>query len=32
LSDPVYFIVRTVPALCLNPNRSRKAHWAELAR
>jgi len=31
LTDPVYFIVKTVPALCLNPNRSRKAHWAELA-
>jgi Holliday junction resolvase RusA-like endonuclease len=29
--DPVYFVVKAVPALCLNPNRSRKAHWSELA-
>lgn len=29
--EPVYFIVKTVPQLCLNPNRSRKAHWGALA-
>ncbi len=31
MTDPTYFIVKTVPALCLNPNRSRKSHWSELA-
>lgn len=31
MNDPIYFIVKAVPALCLNPNRSRKAHWGELA-
>lgn len=31
MNDPVYFIVRAVPALCLNPNRSRKAHWGALS-
>lgn len=31
MDEPVYFIVKSVPDLCLNPNRSRRAHWAALA-
>lgn len=32
MSEPVYFIVKAVPALCLNPNRSRSHHWTDLSR